>query len=207
VEYDWDADKLGFAIESMEVPDSSLLHSEVFSITDMVPGAMAIDLICRREFDLSIVEYANGKPLNEILGISYKDLKGVIQHNPDHPQLTQEQRRKTPQRFLAPFWSAATSSIPLISIPGPPPEKIIGDFIAQDRARCERMVLAEGPLLKVFCPELQWQRPHAGWSGTLSGRSSQVALKLVFAPNEKALRRAPSPKLVQVRRRSLPTEP
>jgi hypothetical protein len=119
VEYDWDADKLGLAIESMEVPDSSLLHSEVFSLTDMVPGAMAIDLICRREFDLSIVEYANGKPLNEILGISYKDLKGVIQHNPDHPQLTQEQRRKTPQRFLAPFWSAATSSIPLISIPGP----------------------------------------------------------------------------------------
>jgi hypothetical protein len=119
VEYDWDADKLGLAIESMEVPDTSLLHSEVFSLTDMVPGAMAIDLICRREFDLSIVEYANGKPLNEILGISYKDLKGVIQHNPDHPQLTQEQRRKTPQRFLAPFWSAATSSIPLISIPGP----------------------------------------------------------------------------------------
>jgi hypothetical protein len=83
VEYDWDADKLGLAIESMEAPDSSLLRSEVFSLTDMVPGAMVIDLICRREFDLSIVEYANGKPLNEILGISYKDSNGVIQHNPD----------------------------------------------------------------------------------------------------------------------------
>ena len=43
----------------------------------------AIDFICRREFDLSIVEFANGKPLNEILGISYKDSNGVIQHNPD----------------------------------------------------------------------------------------------------------------------------
>src|ERR1700735_3442866 len=43
----------------------------------------AIEFVCRREFDLSIVEYANGKPLNEILGISYKDSTSVIQHNPD----------------------------------------------------------------------------------------------------------------------------
>ena len=47
----------------------------------------AIDFICRREFDFSIVEFANGKPLNEILGISYKDANGVIQHNPDRPQV------------------------------------------------------------------------------------------------------------------------
>src|ERR1700730_160592 len=46
----------------------------------------AIDFICRREFDLSIVEFANGKPLNEILGISYK-LDGKIVHNPDRPQV------------------------------------------------------------------------------------------------------------------------
>jgi hopanoid biosynthesis associated radical SAM protein HpnJ len=51
----------------------------------------AIDFICRREFDLSIVEFANGKPLNEILGISYKDSNGVIQHNPDRSQLSAEQ--------------------------------------------------------------------------------------------------------------------
>ena len=51
----------------------------------------AIEFVCRREFDLSIVEYANGKPLNEILGISYKDSTGVIQHNPDRAQLTPEQ--------------------------------------------------------------------------------------------------------------------
>ena len=30
----------------------------------------AIDFVCRREFDYSVVEFANGKPLNEILGIS-----------------------------------------------------------------------------------------------------------------------------------------
>jgi radical SAM superfamily enzyme YgiQ (UPF0313 family) len=47
----------------------------------------AIDFICRREFDFSVVEFANGKPLNEILGISYKDASGVIQHNPDRPQV------------------------------------------------------------------------------------------------------------------------
>jgi hopanoid biosynthesis associated radical SAM protein HpnJ len=56
----------------------------------------AIDFICRREFDLSIVEYANGKPLNEILGISYKDSNGVIQHNPDREQLTPEQLDEMP---------------------------------------------------------------------------------------------------------------
>src|SRR6201990_3412232 len=30
----------------------------------------AIDFLCRREFDFSVVEFANGKPLSEILGIS-----------------------------------------------------------------------------------------------------------------------------------------
>jgi hopanoid biosynthesis associated radical SAM protein HpnJ len=46
----------------------------------------AIDFICRREFDFSVVEYANGKPLEEILGVSYrKDGKNV--HNPDRPQI------------------------------------------------------------------------------------------------------------------------
>src|SRR5271156_2839451 len=56
----------------------------------------AIDFICRREFDLAIVEYANGKPLNEILGVSYKDSNGVIQHNPDRAQLTPEQLDEMP---------------------------------------------------------------------------------------------------------------
>ena len=31
-----------------------------------------LDFVCRREFDFSVVEYANGKPLDEILGISYR---------------------------------------------------------------------------------------------------------------------------------------
>ena len=46
----------------------------------------AIDFICRREFDFSVVEYANGKPLDQILGVSYRK-NGQIVHNPDRPQI------------------------------------------------------------------------------------------------------------------------
>jgi hopanoid biosynthesis associated radical SAM protein HpnJ len=46
----------------------------------------AIDFVCRREFDFSVVEYANGKPLDEILGVSYRK-DGKIVHNPDRPQV------------------------------------------------------------------------------------------------------------------------
>jgi hopanoid biosynthesis associated radical SAM protein HpnJ len=52
----------------------------------------AIDFIYRREFDFSVVEYANGKPLDEILGVSYMDhSSGKIVHNPDRSQVTPEQ--------------------------------------------------------------------------------------------------------------------
>jgi hopanoid biosynthesis associated radical SAM protein HpnJ len=46
----------------------------------------AIDFVCRREFDFSVVEYANGKPLDQILGVSYRN-GGRIVHNPDRPQV------------------------------------------------------------------------------------------------------------------------
>jgi len=59
-----------------------------------------LDFICRREFDFSVVEYANGKPLNEILGISYKDANGVIQHNPDRPQVQAGHGRDEVQRAV-----------------------------------------------------------------------------------------------------------
>jgi hopanoid biosynthesis associated radical SAM protein HpnJ len=45
-----------------------------------------IDFVCRKEFDYSVVEFANGKPLDEIAGISFlKD--GAVVHTPDRPQL------------------------------------------------------------------------------------------------------------------------
>jgi hopanoid biosynthesis associated radical SAM protein HpnJ len=46
----------------------------------------ALDFICRKEFDFAVVDYANGKPLEEIPGVSFlKDDK--IVHNPDAPQI------------------------------------------------------------------------------------------------------------------------
>jgi hopanoid biosynthesis associated radical SAM protein HpnJ len=46
----------------------------------------AIDFVVRREFDFATVEYAQGKPLEEILGISYRK-DGVVAHNPDRPPM------------------------------------------------------------------------------------------------------------------------
>src|SRR5271168_4245916 len=52
----------------------------------------AIDFVCRREFDFSVVEFANGAPLDQILGVSYRQagpdgMPGRIVHNPDRPQI------------------------------------------------------------------------------------------------------------------------
>lgn len=46
-----------------------------------------IDFIVRREFDYATVEFANGKPLSEILGISYRQ-NGKVVHNPDRPPVS-----------------------------------------------------------------------------------------------------------------------
>lgn len=46
----------------------------------------AIDFVCRKEFDYAVVEYANGKPLDQIAGVSYFE-NGKIVHNPDAPQI------------------------------------------------------------------------------------------------------------------------
>ena len=45
-----------------------------------------IDFVCRKEFDYAVTDYAKGKPLEEIPGVSFlKDGKAV--HNPDSPQI------------------------------------------------------------------------------------------------------------------------
>jgi hopanoid biosynthesis associated radical SAM protein HpnJ len=46
----------------------------------------SIDFVCRKEFDYAVVDYANGKPLNEILGISYLENDKIV-HTPDAPQI------------------------------------------------------------------------------------------------------------------------
>jgi hopanoid biosynthesis associated radical SAM protein HpnJ len=45
----------------------------------------AIDFIVRKEFDYAVVEYAHGKPVEEILGASYLK-NGAVVHNADRPQ-------------------------------------------------------------------------------------------------------------------------
>src|SRR5215471_9026334 len=45
-----------------------------------------IDFICRKEFDYAVVDYANGKPLEEIAGVSFLKHDKVV-HNPDAPQI------------------------------------------------------------------------------------------------------------------------
>ena len=45
-----------------------------------------IDFICRKEFDYSVVDYAKGKPLADIPGVSFLQ-DGKVVHNPDSPQL------------------------------------------------------------------------------------------------------------------------
>jgi hopanoid biosynthesis associated radical SAM protein HpnJ len=45
----------------------------------------AIDFIVRKEFDYAVVEYANGKPVEEILGASFLK-NGTVVHNADRPQ-------------------------------------------------------------------------------------------------------------------------
>ena len=46
----------------------------------------AIDFIVRKEFDYATVEFAQGKPLDQILGVSYRKNGSVI-HNADRPEL------------------------------------------------------------------------------------------------------------------------
>ena len=46
----------------------------------------AIDFVGRREFDFSVTEFAAGKPLEEIAGISYRR-NGAVIHNPERPPI------------------------------------------------------------------------------------------------------------------------
>ena len=49
-----------------------------------------IDFVTRGEFDHSVVDYAHGKPLSEIQGVSYRK-DGKVVHNPEREQLHTEE--------------------------------------------------------------------------------------------------------------------
>jgi len=54
---------------------------------DSLNASSAVDFVARKEFDYSVAEFAWGRKLEEIAGISYRK-NGHIVHNPDRPQLT-----------------------------------------------------------------------------------------------------------------------
>lgn len=45
-----------------------------------------IDFVCRKEFDYAVTDFAKGKPLAEIPGVSFLQ-DGKVVHNPDAPQI------------------------------------------------------------------------------------------------------------------------
>jgi len=48
--------------------------------------ATAVDFVVRKEFDYAVKEFAEGKPLDQILGISYRN-NGSVAHTADRPQI------------------------------------------------------------------------------------------------------------------------
>ncbi len=48
-------------------------------------ASTAIDFVCRNEFDFTIKDVADGIPLADIAGISFRNAVGEIVHNPDRP--------------------------------------------------------------------------------------------------------------------------
>lgn len=58
-----------------------------------------IDFVCRNEFDYTCQELAEGRPWDEILGLSYRDKRGEVRHNPERP--------------LVPDWDAMPSVLPV----------------------------------------------------------------------------------------------
>ena len=51
---------------------------------ESLKASSAIDFVVRKEFDYAVAEFAWGKKLEEIIGISFRE-KGQIFHNPDRP--------------------------------------------------------------------------------------------------------------------------
>lgn len=51
--------------------------------TETLKASPAIDWVGRKEFDFTCKEVAEGRPLKDIAGLSYRDTDGKIRHNPE----------------------------------------------------------------------------------------------------------------------------
>ena len=54
---------------------------------ESLKASPAIDFVARREFDYTVAEYASGKKLEDLLGVSFRR-NGQVVHNADRPLLT-----------------------------------------------------------------------------------------------------------------------
>ncbi len=59
-----------------------------------------LDMVVRREYEYTCEEIASRKPLNEILGLTYRNETGAIQHNPDRPVIQNLDDLPFPARHL-----------------------------------------------------------------------------------------------------------
>ncbi len=62
---------------------------------ESLAASQDIDFVVRGEFDYSVVEFAQGKPLHEIPGASYRK-NGQVVHNPRRPELGTEDLDRLP---------------------------------------------------------------------------------------------------------------
>ncbi len=51
-------------------------------------ASTAVDFVCRNEFDFTIKDIADGMPLADVAGISFRDKDGTIHRNPDRAVVT-----------------------------------------------------------------------------------------------------------------------
>jgi hopanoid biosynthesis associated radical SAM protein HpnJ len=54
---------------------------------ESISASAAIDFVARNEFDFTIKEVAEGRPLSTVLGLSYRGTGGGVRHMPDRPVL------------------------------------------------------------------------------------------------------------------------
>ena len=54
---------------------------------DSLSASPAIDFVCDKEFDFTIKDVAEGRPLRQIAGLSFRSPSGAIVHNPPRPVL------------------------------------------------------------------------------------------------------------------------
>ena len=67
---------------------------------DSLKASSAIDFVAREEFDFTIREVAEGRPLDAIDGLSFRSPNGAITHNPDRSVLTATGKASVRQRDL-----------------------------------------------------------------------------------------------------------